>query len=78
MENKNTMQVVSVCHQCQKVFRFVVKVQGWLDWKAGKLIQNALPDLSEDLRELLITDTCGECFDKMFAGNEDDEESEIA
>jgi len=42
-------------------------------YKAGELIQNALPELSEDYRELLITNTCGECFDKMF---EDDEESE--
>jgi len=32
----------------------------------GELIQNALPYLSADERELLISGICGGCFDKMF------------
>ena len=32
----------------------------------GALIQDAMPYLSADDRELLISGTCGACFDKMF------------
>jgi hypothetical protein len=34
-------------------------------------IQDIIPEVSADLRELLIGGTCGECFDKLFS--EDDE-----
>lgn len=33
---------------------------------SGALIQNALPHRTADERELLITGTHGECWDKMF------------
>ena len=36
------------------------------NWENGALIQDAMPYLSADDRELLISGTCGACFDKMF------------
>ena len=39
-------------------------------WQGGELIQNAMPYLSADERELLISGTCGTCFDKMFGSEE--------
>ena len=36
------------------------------DWQNGKLIQDAMPYLSADERELIISGTCGKCFDEMF------------
>ena len=35
-------------------------------WVAGALIQDALPMLSENDRELLISGNCGVCFDTLF------------
>ena len=35
-------------------------------WKAGELIQNALPELSDEERELLISKTCDSCWNKLF------------
>jgi len=37
-------------------------------WQAlnSQFIQDVLPDLSEDDRELLISGTCGKCFDTLF------------
>ena len=35
------------------------------------LIQNAMPNLSADDRELLISGICGPCFDKMFPPEEE-------
>jgi hypothetical protein len=39
-----------------------------LQWRQGVKIQDILPDESPDRREVLISATCGTCFDKMFAG----------
>jgi len=38
-----------------------------IKWKNGELIQNVMPYLNEDERELLISGTCGKCFDKIFS-----------
>ena len=35
-------------------------------WENGKLIQDVMPYLSADEREVLISGICGPCFDKMF------------
>ena len=48
----------------------MVNGQDVVDWKGGKYIQDAMPYLSADERELLISGTCGTCFDKMFGGSE--------
>lgn len=62
--------------QCRSCGRFVdvyVNVDDFNAWQDGELIQNAFPYLSADEREILISRTCGPCFDKMFGGNEDEE-----
>lgn len=38
--------------------------------KNGELIQNAMPYLTADEREMLISRTCGTCWESMF-GDED-------
>ena len=39
----------------------------------GELIQEALPELSADQRELLISGTCPKCWDELFPPDEWDE-----
>jgi hypothetical protein len=47
------------------------------DWKSEKkYIQDAMPYLSAGEREILISKTCGECFDKMFPPNLEEENTE--
>jgi hypothetical protein len=38
------------------------------EWRNGALIQDAFPNLTLDQRELLKTQTCGECWNKLFGG----------
>lgn len=45
-------------------------------WKNGALIQVAMPELSKEVRELLISGTCNECWDKLFNLDEDEDEGE--
>lgn len=40
-------------------------------WRNGALIQNVAPELTADQREVLISGTCGVCFEKMFGGDDD-------
>jgi hypothetical protein len=35
-------------------------------WKEGALLQRAMPYLTADEREIMVSRICGPCFDKMF------------
>lgn len=62
-----------ICHQ----FHYVeVNERDFYAWQGGKLAQDAFPYLSSDEREMLISGTCPECWDKMFSEEEDEEEEE--
>jgi hypothetical protein len=51
------------CCQCKKDVRMEVGTQNLIAWKFGKHVQDALPELSADQRELFITQICGACYD---------------
>lgn len=56
------------CNSCGETKTLLVCITDFADWQLGKYIQDAMPYLSADERELLISKTCGTCFDKMFGG----------
>jgi hypothetical protein len=67
----NRKRVLSVrCKGCKKVYPLTVSEEGYQRWRSGTLIQKALPELNADQRELLISQTCGECWEKMFSEDE--------
>jgi hypothetical protein len=66
----NTVKVECFFCHAQSTIPFTEKQQR--DWDAGVHIQNVIPDVSEDIRELLISGQCGACFDAAF-GDEDDD-----
>lgn len=41
------------------------------EWQRGTLIQNAMPNLTADQREFLMTGITAEEWDEMFERNED-------
>lgn len=61
------------CPYCQKAQTLRVSASGYNQWKSGKLIQRALPELSNDEREILLTGICPECWDKMLTPMEEEE-----
>jgi hypothetical protein len=67
-----TITVSVPCPFCQNLAELDVPLQGYKAWQSGELVQNALPDLSADDRELLISGTCSTCWDEQFSF--DDEE----
>lgn len=55
------------CRSCREHFPVAVSLEDYTRWNlGGGLIQNVMPYLSADDRELLISGTCSKCWDAMF------------
>ena len=72
MEN-NTITVEATCMMCQQTKTLQLPASGYAAYKAGMLIQRAMPSVPEGDRELLISQTCGPCFDKLFEEIDNDQ-----
>ena len=66
-----TAVVAVPCRLCNEVADLTVNIEGFVAWQGGKLIQEALPELSADQRELLISGTCDKCWNEMFPSDEE-------
>jgi hypothetical protein len=67
-----TAVVAVPCRCCDQETDLTVNVNGFFDWMhRGELIQDALPELSADERELLISNTCPKCWNEMFPPEEE-------
>ena len=55
------------CHQPQHIEARTADLDAWI---GGELIQVAMPYLTADEREILISGVCGTCFDDMFGDEE--------
>jgi hypothetical protein len=65
-----------VCGRCQKDFEVPATDEQLKRWRGGELIQRAMPNLTADERELLISGYCGRCFDEITR-DPDDEDSAL-
>ena len=62
----NTTIIHAQCAACNELHVLEVPTDDLMRWRSGELIQDALPMLSLDARELLLSGLCGKCFDKIF------------
>ena len=71
-------EVINVqCRICRNVYTLTVCPDKFQAWHEGSmLIQDALSELSAAERELLISGTCGVCFNEMFGVDDDDDDEE--
>jgi hypothetical protein len=63
--------ITTTCRFCEETHKLHVNAIDFESWKQGELIQNAMPYMDISDRELLISETCGECWEDMF-GEDDD------
>ena len=54
------------CRSCASESRFTLEPAAVDAWKKGALIQHMFPHLNRTERELMISGTCGPCFDRLF------------
>lgn len=60
------MIVKADCSTCERTFDLKVEKEDFDKYTNGAFVQDAFPYLSTADRELLISSTCGDCFDEMF------------
>ena len=70
-QTMETRIIPAPCRMCNEIYCVEVEAEGYQQWKAGALIQNALPNLTPDERELLISKTCDDCWNKLFPENDE-------
>ena len=58
-----TIEYVRPCPGCGREHAVRLSTAGLMAWKKGVPIQVALPDLSDDDREALLTGLCASCWD---------------
>jgi hypothetical protein len=58
--------ITQPCMVCSRTSSITAPAEAVEQWRAGALIQNALPMLTADEREMLITGTHPLCFDELF------------
>src|SRR5690349_10756737 len=55
------------CRRCGQITVVPCTDEQLERWRGGALIQDAMPNLSPDEREVLISGFCGKCFDEITA-----------
>jgi hypothetical protein len=71
MVNTNVESHSIVCGSCRREYNIIADRNDMEAWLSGdKYIQDALSYLSASERELLLTQTCNDCFEKMFDNDE--------
>jgi len=58
--------IIDICRRCNTIHEAEVKMKDFEDWKDGKHIQDALPNIPIDLREILLFEICNECHKELY------------
>lgn len=64
------------CRFCGKEITIQADEEKFARLDSGAHVQDMFPDLNPNYRELMISGICGECFDELFGGDEDNDEEE--
>lgn len=62
-----TLLITKPCPYCERIQKVAVPESGFKAWKSGTRIQDALPGLTADEREILLSGICPECWDANFS-----------
>lgn len=64
------------CIMCGETSTLKMLVHHYLEWKNGGLLDRVCPEMPKETREMLISGTHPDCWDKMFQEDADEEEEE--
>ena len=72
MDNPYQTKTIA-CQHCNEVQTISAPAVNFLAWESGQAyIQDALPMLTSSEREMLISQTCDDCWIEFFGEPEDD------
>ena len=64
------MEISCKCRICKEERIVKVSEQSLKLWKSGMHIQDAMPEVSVDDREMLMSQICPTCWDRLFGEEE--------
>lgn len=67
----NINVVCEKCLVCAERATVQVPYDSWVEWQAGMHVQDAFPQLSPGIREVLISGTHPKCFDALMADEDE-------
>ncbi len=70
LQNETYIVETPTCFHCKKTGTLEVPAVGFLQWNFGMLVQDAFPELDNDLREQLMSGTHPQCWTEMFGTHE--------
>ena len=62
------------CSHCGAEHVIMINPEDIIRWQSGEYIQDCMAYLSKADRELLISQTCNDCWINMFGEDEDEDE----
>lgn len=65
------IEVYLTCRMCNTDFGLKVEKDDLARFQNGEHIQDVMPYLTADERELFISGICGKCFDHLFEGDDE-------
>lgn len=68
--------MIRICKKCGAGIHVPASTDQILRWQQGELIQVAMPHLTADQREILISGICGPCYDDIFTNFDNECEKE--
>ncbi len=71
---EDAITITTTCPFCGKSHGVKVSAADFWEWNDGALVQDAFPYLSADEREMLISGICPTCWDKMFGGEDEEDD----
>lgn len=74
MKFSDSVYVGRYCPFCGEYHEVEVSEADYWSWQGGQHIQVAMPYLSADEREILISGICTQCWDNMFPSEEEEDE----
>ena len=67
------LKLIVTCISCKKDFNLFINQKDFNDYKTGEFfIQDILHYLNKDDRELIISQTCTDCWNEIFKSTEDE------
>ncbi len=61
------MIILKYCPRCKQFHAINVPAEGFHSWQRGeKTLQEALPDVNANVRQMLVDGICPDCWNKIF------------
>lgn len=62
----HTVNYPVYCYVCSSYTELVLPLENYHRWRNKEYIQNAFPYLNPSQREIIVSGTHSDCFDKLF------------